>query len=199
MVRSPDNAGLLRFLERAEVTFGAFRAPAIAMLSEWEVSQEHCIMRDSVRFAFRHRTAQRGRGMVLVSRPIEAVIFADHHYAHGYASSFPIVIQQCIPDHGNIQVVHHATPIAWGSGAQVADTAQRFTVIPVPEYYGFLKPATDGDVKTPEGIIVDPSNIGEVLDLIRKAQAPEQQKIRERLNRNEAKLQLNAQVLTFAA
>lgn len=182
-------------LECAEVIFGAFRAPFMALLSEWEVTKQEDIRLNATRFAFRHKSAAKGDGMVMVSAACDLYrMERETRSLH-----FPIHIQHILADRGSIQV-HREMPLSWGqAGSAIPDSPfnSGFVKLEVPEYYGFLK-ATPAGVKTPEGIIIDPSNIGEVLELVRKAQAPQQAAIRERARKGECPLEQTATILTLA-
>jgi len=77
------------------------------------------------------------------------------------------------------------------------DWSQRvYTEVSAMKYYGFEDQPI---VEEPQGLIVDPDNVMQVLEMIKQAQSPEQARIRERARRGEIQPKLNAQVFSIAS
>ena len=99
-------------------------------------------------------------------------------------------INQVIPSNTMLRMVNVSTT----PGAYME--SKSFTEVGAMKYYGFEEQTA---IEEPQGLIVDPDNVMQVLEMIKQAQSPEQARIRERARRGEIQPKLNAQVFSIAS
>lgn len=170
----------------AEIHFSGWRSDTHTLeRNGWEIAVEENIEYGSLQILLRNTQCE----MILRGE------CRDYHYerrtrSHDYPI-FHIV-------HSSRREIHPNRVMASYENFSVIDAIPEYAMLQEVDLYTLPLFKKKGlIVPTAEALIVEPKTVMELLEEIRKRQAPDQAKIRERMHRSEVMQQTHAQIISF--